>query len=432
MANRVIITAVLIGSIASFALCPSIDKVFAQTKPTPPAPVSIKDSTLNNSLVISGNNNNVTQNITNIIIITLGENNKSRKQRVEEIINKLKKASPNERAILEIELADAISQLQNPTQSLAERKTKLAEPYIQLENQKNATNKAAIEKAQQGLKKGDTAETEKLFKETLAKGGKQAAMSASQLGGIAQQKIEYEKADFYFKKAIELESDNPKYLTDAGIMAHRLGRYDEAKRLYKRSLEIQEKSPGPDQLYLAINLNNLAQIFRDQGEIFQDHRNYSKATSLYAEAEPLYKRSLEILEKSLGSDHPKVAASLNNLTALYINQGKYAEAESLIKRSLSIKEKKLGPDHPDIAASLNNLALSYNAQGRYAEAEELYKHAIASMEEVAGPTHPDLERMYSKYALFLRKLDREAEAVEYERKAKQVKENHEKTNKGAK
>ena len=36
----------------------------------------------------------------------------------------------------------------------------------------------------------------------------------------------------------------------------------------------------------------------------------------YEEAEPLYKRTQEIFEKSLGRDHPNVAAILNNRAAL--------------------------------------------------------------------------------------------------------------------
>ncbi len=82
----------------------------------------------------------------------------------------------------------------------------------------------------------------------------------------------------------------------------------------------------------------------------------STGAGRYAEAEPLLQRSLAILEKALGPEHPHVATSLNNLAGLYRAQGKYAEAEPLLKRSLAISEKALGPEHPDVATSLNNLA----------------------------------------------------------------------------
>jgi tetratricopeptide (TPR) repeat protein len=58
---------------------------------------------------------------------------------------------------------------------------------------------------------------------------------------------------------------------------------------------------------------------------------------------------MAIREKALGPDHPDVAASLNNLAELYRAQGQYAQAEPLYKRSLAIVEKALGPDHPNVA-----------------------------------------------------------------------------------
>jgi tetratricopeptide (TPR) repeat protein len=99
----------------------------------------------------------------------------------------------------------------------------------------------------------------------------------------------------------------------------------------------------------------------------------------------LYKRSLAIEEKALGPDHPDLAASLNNLAALYKDQSRYADAERLYKRSLAIAEKALGPDHPAVAMSLSNLGQLYNLQGRYADAEPLYKRASAIQEKALGP-----------------------------------------------
>jgi tetratricopeptide (TPR) repeat protein len=84
-----------------------------------------------------------------------------------------------------------------------------------------------------------------------------------------------------------------------------------------------------------------------------------------ATAEPLYQRALRILETALGPDHPDVATSLNNLAALYRVQGNYGAAEPLYQRALRIWETALGPDHPNVATSLNNLAALYDAQGMY-------------------------------------------------------------------
>ena len=70
-----------------------------------------------------------------------------------------------------------------------------------------------------------------------------------------------------------------------------------------------------------------------------------------------------------------MATSLNNLAQLYDTQGDYAKAEPLYKRSLSILEKALGPEHPYVAKSLNNLAALYRATTRNMLAEPLEQRA---------------------------------------------------------
>ncbi len=147
---------------------------------------------------------------------------------------------------------------------------------------------------------------------------------------------------------------------------------------------------------MAMSLNNLAALYKNQGR--------------YAEAEPLYKRALAIYEKKLGPDHPDTGISLNNLAGLYKNQGRYAEAEPLYKRALAIDEKKLGPDHPDTATSLNNLAGLYDGQGRYAEAEPLYKRALAIKEKKLGPEHPSTATSLNNLANLYYSQSRYAEA----------------------
>ena len=106
----------------------------------------------------------------------------------------------------------------------------------------------------------------------------------------------------------------------------------------------------PEHPAVATNLNNLAELYREQGK--------------YAKAEPLNQRALAIREKALGPEHPAVAASLNNLALLYDAQGKYTEAEPLYRRALAIDEKALGPEHPGIATDLNNLAELYRGPGQ--------------------------------------------------------------------
>ncbi len=56
---------------------------------------------------------------------------------------------------------------------------------------------------------------------------------------------------------------------------------------------------------------------------------------------------------------PDVATMLNILALVYRDQSKFKEASALLNDALSIREKTLGPDHPAVAATLNNLAVLY-------------------------------------------------------------------------
>ncbi len=50
-------------------------------------------------------------------------------------------------------------------------------------------------------------------------------------------------------------------------------------------------------------------------------------------------------EKALGPEHTSTLDTVNNLGNLYTNQGKLAEAEKMYQRALEGKEKALGPEY---------------------------------------------------------------------------------------
>lgn len=139
------------------------------------------------------------------------------------------------------------------------------------------------------------------------------------------------------------------------------GRYSNAIRVAEEALKVAENTFGSNHRKVAESLNYLAGLYYHHGK--------------YDQAEPLFRRALEIWEKALGPDHPNVATSLNNLAGLYSAQGKYDHAEPLHKRALEIREKALGPDHPDVATTLENMADLYRKIGKINEAEKLEERA---------------------------------------------------------
>jgi tetratricopeptide (TPR) repeat protein len=78
---------------------------------------------------------------------------------------------------------------------------------------------------------------------------------------------------------------------------------------------------GRDHIDVARSLNNLADLYQRQDR--------------FADAEPIYKRALDIRERTVGADHPDTAASVNNLTSLYQAEGRTADALPLMERMMA-------------------------------------------------------------------------------------------------
>jgi tetratricopeptide (TPR) repeat protein len=204
----------------------------------------------------------------------------------------------------------------------------------------------------------------------------------------------------YFQKAIDLAStpspDLAASINNLANLYHDQGIYAEAEPLYVRSLAISEEQLGANHPDTATSMNNLAGLYESTGR--------------YAEAESLYVRSLAIRKEQLGANHLDTASSLNNLAHLYESMGRYAEAEPLYVRSLAISEEHLGASHLHTATSLNNLAILYRSTGRYAEAETLYVRSLAISEEQLGANHPHTATSMNNLAGLYRSMGRYAEA----------------------
>jgi len=212
------------------------------------------------------------------------------------------------------------------------------------------------------------------------------------------------------------------------VRLYRAGKYDEARPLIERVLEIRERVLGPEHSDVASTLNNLAILYKTRGDYAKAEPLYGRALNIrekalgpehpdvasslnnlailhktrgdYARAEPLYGRALNIREKALGPEHPEVASSLDNLANLYSEMGDYAKAEPLYGRALNIREKALGSEHSDVATSLNNLAVLYETRGDYARAEPLYGRALSIWEKVLGLEHPNVATSLNNLAIF--------------------------------
>ena len=203
--------------------------------------------------------------------------------------------------------------------------------------------------------------------------------------------------------------------TSVAAVLHVLGKcyyyaanYSRCESLWSEALDVRERALGQEHPRVAASLNSLAVLWSSRGR--------------YAEAEPLWKRALAISEKTLGHDHLQVATSLNGLAILLSKQGKYAQAESLHQRVLAIKEKAPEPDHLSVAATLNNLANCCRDQAKYAQAEPVFQRALAIRERILGPDHPLVAQSLNNLANLYLDQGKLAEAGPLYKRALDIKE----------
>jgi tetratricopeptide (TPR) repeat protein len=104
----------------------------------------------------------------------------------------------------------------------------------------------------------------------------------------------------------------------------------------------------------------------------------------------MYSRALVGFEKAWGPDHTSTLDTVNNLGNLYADQGKLEEAEKMYERTLRGYEKALGSEHVltyiPALNTMQNLALLLSSVGRPDESRELYTRAQHGIEMVFGRT----------------------------------------------
>jgi tetratricopeptide (TPR) repeat protein len=224
----------------------------------------------------------------------------------------------------------------------------------------------------------------------------------NRVGYYLYKRAEYAEAQMRYEQALELlaEEEEPlltaQILSNLGVLHLFLAHYPQAERSLKRALHLREQLLEPTHPELAQNLNDLAGVYHNQGQL--------------TEAEPLYQRALAIQEQTLGAEDPITVRTLGNLALLKYSQKKYVESETFNKRVLISREKRLGAKHVDTGQSLLNLAYVYYRQQRYAEAEPLFSRAQAIYEEAYDPDHPQTMTALNGLGLLYNALKRYDEA----------------------
>ncbi|WNC59947.1 CHAT domain-containing protein [Thermosynechococcus sp. QS41] len=186
------------------------------------------------------------------------------------------------------------------------------------------------------------------------------------------------------------------------------GNMQAAIPLAERFVTLVENTLGSNHPLLAASLNELAKLHVEQGN--------------YAAALPLYQRALTIYERAGGSDQPEVSATLNNLANLYRAQGNYDTALPVFQRALAIATKNLGSNHPEVAVMLNNMGVVYTQQKNYAQAHRHYQQALTIFERTLGKKNAYVATVLNNLADLYRAQKKYAAALPLYQRALQIRE----------
>jgi tetratricopeptide (TPR) repeat protein len=151
----------------------------------------------------------------------------------------------------------------------------------------------------------------------------------------------------------------------------RLGRYDEAERLFREAVGAWERARGPDHPDLAGPLTSLALVKHERGDFDQ--------------AEAMYRRALAMKRKAHGDDHPDVVGIQSNLALLLQEKGDLDAAEPLFRRILASDRRTQGPEHLHVGIDLNNLGRLLTLRGKLDESERLLREAVVIFRKHGHP-----------------------------------------------
>ena len=90
----------------------------------------------------------------------------------------------------------------------------------------------------------------------------------------------------------------------------------------------------------------------------------------------MFRSAMDIHRKALGEGHPLVAVTLNSLSRVLRDQGRNDEAAAALEQALSIARPALGSDHQLIAIYTLNLGAVQLARGQAAAAEALIREGL--------------------------------------------------------
>ncbi len=155
---------------------------------------------------------------------------------------------------------------------------------------------------------------------------------------------------------------------------------------YATALMYYEMCLSKEQLFDRDHIRFVAATYNNVGAIYVCQSNYAQALKAYFIA-------LEMNKAVLGVAHLDIAKSYNNIGYAYHAKGDYVKALEFYYKAKKIYENSLNVNTV-LATLYNNIGLVYDAQGDYYKSMEYCLKALSIRENELGLNHPDIAQSY--------------------------------------
>ena len=193
-----------------------------------------------------------------------------------------------------------------------------------------------------------------------------------------------EKLDLINQPAIEATNE-PKLIASLGDLFFKIAQYEKALELYEKCLTIRLKTLGPEHPDVAASYSTIGNVCYKMAE--------------YEKALELYDKCLTIQLKVLGAEHPDVASSYNLIGISWYRKDEHDKSLELLAKCLSIRLKTLGQEHPSVASIYNNMGNALDSKREFDKAIELYEKCLTIKLKTLGAEHPDVAASYNNLGI---------------------------------
>ena len=198
------------------------------------------------------------------------------------------------------------------------------------------------------------------------------------------------------------------FLTAVASLYNNTDEFEKALDYDRRAMSIREAKLGSDHPDIAVSLDNIAATLVALGDYDGALEHFERAMSLRA--------------TGLGAESLEVAFTLNGMGGIYMQYGDLDRALATFEEAQRMMARLLGPDHVEMAPAHNNIGVIYWQQGRLDDALAEFRHARASMEPVLGPGHPRVASAIDNIGNVLVNQGHYAEALVEHQRALEIRE----------